>query len=60
MGPALVSVGDRGAFFFLQRDLGPALVLSCVFLGHVWRARHRAVLVAGGLALVLCAFAAAY
>ena len=60
VGPALVSVGIVVAFFFLQRDLGPALVLSCVFLGMYGVARHRGVLVAGGLALVLCAFGAAY
>ncbi len=60
VGPAVVSVAIVVAFFFLQRDLGPALVLSCVFLGMYGVARHRGVLVAGGLALVLCAFAAAY
>lgn len=60
VGPAVVSVAIVVAFFFLQRDLGPALVLSCVFLGMYGVARHRGVLVAGGLALVLCAFGVAY
>jgi cell division protein FtsW (lipid II flippase) len=60
IGPAIVSLGIVVAFFFLQRDLGPALVLSCVFLGMYSVARHRAVLVAGGLGLVLCAFGLAY
>jgi cell division protein FtsW (lipid II flippase) len=60
VGPALVSVGIVVAFFFLQRDLGPALVLSCVFLGMYGVARRRGVLVAGGLAGVLCAFAVAW
>ena len=36
-------------FFFLQKDLGPALVLSCVFLGLYGLARKR-------MALVLCGF----
>ena len=60
IGPAIVSLAIVVAFFFLQRDLGPALVLSCVFLGMYGVARHRGVLVAGGLGLVLCAFGAAY
>src|SRR5918995_1846823 len=60
IGPALVSLGIVVAFFFLQRDLGPALVLSCVFLGMYGVARHRGVLAAGGLGLVLCAFGVAY
>jgi cell division protein FtsW (lipid II flippase) len=60
IGPAIVSLGIVVAFFFLQRDLGPALVLSCVFLGMYGVARHRGVLVAGGLGLVLCAFGVAY
>jgi cell division protein FtsW (lipid II flippase)/cell division protein FtsI/penicillin-binding protein 2 len=48
------------AFFFLQKDLGPALVLSFVFLALYGVARGRAVLAAAGLALLLCGFAAAY
>ena len=47
VGPAIVSLGIVVAFFFLQRDLGPALVLSCVFLGMYGVARHRGVLVVG-------------
>jgi cell division protein FtsW (lipid II flippase) len=60
VGPALASVGIVVAFFFLQRDLGPALVLACVFLGMYGVARGRGVLVASGFAAVLCAFAVAY
>lgn len=47
-------------FFFLQKDLGPALVLSCVFLGLLGVARGRPGLVAVGLALLLAGFATAY
>ena len=47
-------------FFFFQKDLGPALVLSCVFLGLLAIARGRPGLAALGLALLLGGFAAAY
>ena len=47
-------------FFFFQKDLGPALVLSCVFLGLLGVARGRPGLVAIGLALLLAGFATAY
>jgi len=60
VGPAVVTVAIVIAFFFLQRDLGPALVLSCVFLGMYGVARRRGVLVAVGAAAVLGAFAVAY
>ena len=45
-------------FFFLQKDLGPALVLSCVFLGLFGIARGRTGLVAAGFAMLLAGFAA--
>jgi cell division protein FtsW (lipid II flippase)/cell division protein FtsI/penicillin-binding protein 2 len=60
VSPALASIGIVIAFFFLQRDLGPALVLACVFLAMYGVARHRAVLAMGGLAAVMCGFALAY
>ncbi|HET7699103.1 MAG TPA: FtsW/RodA/SpoVE family cell cycle protein [Vicinamibacterales bacterium] len=47
-------------FFFFQKDLGPALVLSCVFLGMLGMARGRPGLAALGLALLFAGFAAAY
>src|SRR5262249_34884723 len=47
-------------FFFLQKDLGPALVLSCVFLALYGMARGRAVLVIGGIAMLMAAFGVAY
>ena len=47
--PLAISIGTLLVFHFLQKDLGPALVLSCVFLGLYGMAR------AGG-ALVICGF----
>src|SRR5262249_456070 len=43
--PVIASMALVLAFFFLQKDLGPALVLSCVFLGLYGVARGRAELV---------------
>lgn len=48
------------AFFFLQKDLGPALVLSFVFLALYGIARGRAAFVLVGFAMLLAGFAAAY
>src|SRR3954469_2547044 len=58
--PVLASMALVLAFFFLQKDLGPALVLSCVFLGMYGVARGRVGLVVVGFALLLGGFAAAY
>jgi cell division protein FtsI/penicillin-binding protein 2 len=58
--PVVVSMALVIAFFFLQKDLGPALVLSCVFLGLYGIARGRAALVLTGFALLLGGFAVAY
>ncbi len=49
--PVGISVATLLTFFFLQKDLGPALVLSCVFLGLYGMSRAR-------MPLVLCGFAA--
>jgi cell division protein FtsW (lipid II flippase)/cell division protein FtsI/penicillin-binding protein 2 len=57
--PVLASMALVLAFFFLQKDLGPALVLSCVFLGMYGVARGRVGLVVVGFALLLGGFAAA-
>lgn len=48
------------AFFFLQKDLGPALVLSCVFLALYGIGRGHAAFVLTGFALLLAGFAVAY
>ena len=45
------------AFFFLQKDLGPALVLSCVFLGLYGVSRGRVALVVGGFGVLAASFA---
>jgi len=47
-------------FFFLQRDLGPALVLALLFLGLYGIARARMTMVAAGLAIVVGGFAVGY
>ncbi|MEW6208947.1 MAG: FtsW/RodA/SpoVE family cell cycle protein [Acidobacteriota bacterium] len=47
-------------FFFLQKDLGPALVLSCLFLALYGVARSRALLVALALAAMVGVFWAGY
>jgi cell division protein FtsW (lipid II flippase)/cell division protein FtsI/penicillin-binding protein 2 len=52
--PLAISLGTLVMFSFLQKDLGPALVLSCVFLGLFGLARARGGLIAtGGVAVVL-------
>jgi cell division protein FtsW (lipid II flippase)/cell division protein FtsI/penicillin-binding protein 2 len=58
--PLAVSITALLALFFLQRDLGPALVLSCVFLGLYGIARARAGLVVAGFAILVTGFAAGY
>lgn len=47
-------------FFFLQKDLGPALVLACVFLGLYVVARGRARAAGFGLLALVAGFAAGY
>lgn len=58
--PVLVAMTLVLVFFFLQKDLGPALVLSCVFLALYGIARGRAPFVVAGFALLAAGFAAAY
>jgi cell division protein FtsW (lipid II flippase) len=58
--PVLVAVAVLLVFFFLQKDLGPALLISCVFLALYAVARNRALLAAGGMALMLSGFFAGY
>jgi cell division protein FtsW (lipid II flippase) len=54
--PVLVAVATALGFFFLQRDLGPALLLSCVFLAMYAVARGRIGLAAMGFALLVAGF----
>ena len=58
--PLAVSLAALLALFFLQRDLGPALVLACVFLALYGIARARATLVVAGFAVLATGFAMGY
>jgi cell division protein FtsW (lipid II flippase) len=58
--PVLAAVALTLVFFFLQKDLGPALIISCLFLGMYAVARGRALLAGAGLALMLGGFLAGY
>lgn len=56
----VAAIGLVLVFFFLQRDLGPALILSFLFLTLYAVARGRAGMVALGTALVVAAFWVGY
>jgi cell division protein FtsW (lipid II flippase) len=58
--PILVSVLLSLVFFFLQRDMGPALVFVCLFLVLYAVTRGSAVVPAAGLALVAAGFGLGY
>ncbi|HKH71829.1 MAG TPA: FtsW/RodA/SpoVE family cell cycle protein [Vicinamibacterales bacterium] len=58
--PVLGGVTIALLFFFLQRDLGPALFLSCVFLLTYALARNRAGLAIAGFALLIAGFYIGY
>jgi cell division protein FtsW (lipid II flippase) len=58
--PPLAALAVILLFFFLQRDLGPALILSFLFLMVYSVARGRAVMLAVGAALMVAAFAVGY
>ena len=58
--PALVSVALCLAFFFLQKDMGPALVFACLFLTLYGVARGSAFVPLAGLALLGAGFAGGY
>ena len=58
--PVLVSMALVLLFFFFQKDLGPALVLTCVFLAMYGIGRGHAAFVLTGIALLVLGFAAAY
>jgi cell division protein FtsW (lipid II flippase)/cell division protein FtsI/penicillin-binding protein 2 len=51
--PVVIAMGVVLLFFFLQKDLGPALVLGATFLALYAVTRHRVMLVAGGLAILV-------
>jgi cell division protein FtsW (lipid II flippase)/beta-lactamase class D len=58
--PVAVFVGGALALFFLQKDLGPALILYLLFLGMFMVASRRIFLGLAGLAMLVSAFWAAY
>jgi cell division protein FtsW (lipid II flippase) len=58
--PVLTGVAAALAFFFLQRDLGPALFLCCVFLAVYAVARGRVGMAITGLLLLVSGFYIGY
>ncbi len=58
--PPLLAMGLVLVFFFLQRDLGPALILSFLFLTLYCVARGKPWMALVGTALLVTAFAVAY
>ncbi len=58
--PVVVGVGISIALFFWLSDLGPALVIGCLFLTMYSLARNRILLSAAGLTLIIMAFAIGY
>jgi cell division protein FtsW (lipid II flippase) len=58
--PPLLAIALVLCFFFLQRDLGPALILSFLFLVLYCVARGKPWMALAGTALVLLAFTVAY
>jgi cell division protein FtsW (lipid II flippase) len=58
--PVLAGVGLALVFFFLQKDLGPALFLCCVFLATYAVARGGAGMAIAGFLLLILGFYAGY
>jgi cell division protein FtsW (lipid II flippase)/cell division protein FtsI/penicillin-binding protein 2 len=58
--PVAIGIGLVLLFFFFQRDLGPALVISCTFLVAYSVARDRWGLALAGLLVLVGAFTGAY
>jgi cell division protein FtsW (lipid II flippase) len=58
--PVLAGVAVALIFFFLQKDLGPALFISCVFLAMYTIARNRVGVAATGLLLLFLGFFLGY
>ena len=58
--PVLVSVALSLMFFFLQKDMGPALVFACLFLVLYGMARQSAAVPTAGLVLMVCGFLFGY
>jgi cell division protein FtsW (lipid II flippase) len=58
--PLVAGVGAALLFFFLQKDLGPALFVSCVFLAIYAVARGRVGLALAGLGVLIAGFSIGY
>ena len=58
--PVLIGVAVALLFFYLQKDLGPALVFACVFLALYAIARNRVPLALSGIAALLGGFLIGY
>lgn len=58
--PVAIGVAVSVALFFWLSDLGPALVIGCLFLSMYSIARNRILLAAAGLAVIVLAFAVGY
>ena len=58
--PVIVGVALALGLFFLQKDLGPALVFGCLFLTLYGVARKRVALVGVGVLLMVSGFAAGH
>ncbi len=58
--PVAVGVAVSIFFFFWLSDLGPALVIGCLFLTMYSIARNRVLLAAAGLAVIVLSFAIGY
>ena len=58
--PVLIGVAVALVFFYLQKDLGPALVFAAVFLTLYAIARNRVPLAVTGLLALLCGFLTGY
>jgi cell division protein FtsI/penicillin-binding protein 2/cell division protein FtsW (lipid II flippase) len=58
--PVAVGVAAALTFFFLQKDLGPALVVSCIFLAVYAIARNRAGMALAGFAALVVGFYVGY
>jgi cell division protein FtsW (lipid II flippase) len=60
VAPVIIGVGVALLFFYLQKDLGPALVFACVFLTLYAIARNRVPLALFGLLTLLGGFFVGY
>jgi cell division protein FtsW (lipid II flippase) len=60
VAPVLVCVALALIFFFAQKDLGPALIFTCLFLALYAVARGGAVMALAGLGLLVLGFLGGY